>query len=94
MKTFLVLLTSLIIVSCQTPVNAPKLPRKIKSYVWTESAQAFCRDDKNNILDCLENDKLIAYTFEDNATVLSYIVDLNTRCKKWKGVKPAKITVK
>lgn len=95
MKTFLVLFLSVLLaVSCQTPANAPKLPRKIKSFVWSQDKQAFCREDDNGI-ECVLNEELIAYTFDDNTTVLKYIVDLNTQCKKWKkGAKSAGLVIK
>lgn len=64
--------------------DAPKLPRTPKSFTYLVDSAAFCRiqDDK---IECAKNEDLICYSFDDNAMITKYIIELNKQCKSWKA---------
>lgn len=80
-----ILLISLLLSSCITSPDAPKLPREPKQYSYLDTPDQWGRLKENGkigLASPLRNYTL--YHVDDVAMIQTYIVELNDRCEKWR----------
>lgn len=84
-----ILLATLILSSCKTHPDAPKLKRNPKQYIYADEPDLWCRykDKKKKTIECVDERKLRKYglfPIDDVKMIQKYIVDLNNDCEKWR----------
>ena len=83
-----ILLISLLLSSCITSPDAPKLPRQPKQYAYMDEPDKWGRLDENEKLELAgpEMRNYLLYPIEDIEMILLYMVEVNERCEKWRPV--------
>ena len=80
-----ILLISLLLSSCASPQQAPKLPRHMKQFTYLSETNQWCRLNPDLSLECAKPLKEYAlYHVDDVAMIQTYILEINERCEKWR----------
>lgn len=79
-------LISLLLSSCITSPDAPKLPRQPEQFTYLDEPDKWCRlEEDGETLSCAATMREYAlYHVDDVAMVQTYIVELNERCEEWR----------
>lgn len=77
------LFLSLVISSCITSPDAPKLPREPRQFIYADEPDKWCRLN-GDAVECVDDLRKIAcYPIDDVKMIQIYIVELNEKCEKW-----------
>lgn len=81
-----ILLISLLLGSCITSPDAPKLPRQPKQYTYLDASDEWGRLAEDKTIEFAKPLREYGlYHVDDIAMIQVYIVELHEKCEKWKS---------